>query len=64
MSHIVQIRTQVKDPVAAIAACRRLGLPVPVEETEELFAGKATGLAVPVYQAGITLRSSAERQAK
>ncbi len=46
MSHIVQIRSQVKDAVAATAACQRLGLPAPVQETVKLFSDSATGLAV------------------
>jgi len=47
MSHIVQIKTKVTDPVALAAACRRLGLPDPVHETATLFAGQqAIGWAV------------------
>ena len=46
VSHIVQIKTQVKDPAAVRAACRRLELPVPVQETVQLFAETVTGLAV------------------
>ncbi len=46
MSHIVQIQTQVRDPVAVQAACRRLKLPQPVHQTVKLFAAEATGLAV------------------
>ena len=46
MSHIVQIQTQVRDPAAIQAACRRLGLPEPVERTVQLFSGQATGLTV------------------
>lgn len=46
MSHIVQIKTQVRDATAARAASQRLGLPEPVHETVELFSGQATGLAV------------------
>ena len=46
MSHIVQIQTQVRDGAAVEAACRRLGLPQPIEKTVELFAAKATGLTV------------------
>ena len=41
MSHIVQIRSQVKDAVAAKAACQRLGLAEPVQETVRLFSGTA-----------------------
>ena len=46
MSHIVQIKTQVKDAAAVRAACQRRQLPVPVDGTHELFSGQATGLAV------------------
>jgi hypothetical protein len=46
MSHIVTIATEVRDPVAVAAACRRLGLPEPVHGTARLFEGQATGLLV------------------
>jgi hypothetical protein len=46
MSHIVTIRTEVRDPIAVAAACRRLGLPEPVQATAKLFSGEATGLLV------------------
>ena len=46
MSHIVQIQTQVRDPAAILVACRRLGLPQPIERTVKLFSDQATGLAV------------------
>jgi hypothetical protein len=46
MSHVVTITTQVRDPVAVAAACRRLGLAEPVEGTARLYAGEATGLIV------------------
>ena len=46
MSHIVQIETEVRDPAAVAAACRRLGLPEPVEGTAKLFEGEAAGLLV------------------
>ena len=46
MSHIVQIQTQVRDPVAVQAACRRLGLADPVHRTAKLFTSEATGLVV------------------
>jgi hypothetical protein len=46
LSHIVQIQTQVRDPGGVAAACRRLALPQPIEQTVELFAAKATGLTV------------------
>ena len=46
MSHIVQIQTQVRDPVAVQAACRRLGLAAPLQKTVKLFSSEATGLAI------------------
>ena len=47
MSHIVSIRTEVRDPLAIRAACGRLGLAEPVQGTFKLFAGQeVTGLAV------------------
>ena len=46
MSHIVSIKTEVRDPAAVTAACLRLGLPEPVHGTARLFEGEATGLLV------------------
>jgi hypothetical protein len=46
VSHIVSIKTEVKDAAAVRAACRRLGLPQPVQGTHRLFTNSATGLAV------------------
>ena len=46
MSHIVQIQTQVRDPVAVAAACQRLGLAAPGHGTAKLFSGHSTGLLV------------------
>jgi hypothetical protein len=46
MSHIVEIRTEVRDPAAAAAACRRLGLPEPAHGTANFFSGEAAGLLV------------------
>ena len=46
MSHIVEIETEVRDPVAIRTACRRLKLPEPVEGTHRLFAGEVSGLGV------------------
>ena len=46
MSHVVEIRTEVRDPQAVASACRRLGLPGPVRGTAKLFEGEATGLLV------------------
>jgi hypothetical protein len=46
VSHIVTIRTEVRDGEAVRAACRRLGLDEPLYGTVRLFSGEATGLAV------------------
>lgn len=46
MSHIVEIITEVRDPVAIRAACERLTLPPPVHGTTKLFSAEATGWAV------------------
>ncbi|MCE9606816.1 MAG: DUF1257 domain-containing protein [Planctomycetia bacterium] len=46
MSHIVQIQTEVRDPVALTTACARLGLPTPIHRTVILYQAEATGLAV------------------
>ena len=46
MSHIVTIKTEVRDPGAVAAACRRLALPEPVHGTAQLYGGQATGLLV------------------
>src|SRR5437762_4884328 len=46
LSHIVTIKTEVSDPPAVAAACRRLALPEPVHGTANLFSGQATGLLV------------------
>jgi hypothetical protein len=46
MSHIVVIKTVVKDAAAVRAACQRLGLPQPIQGTHRIFTNSATGLAV------------------
>ncbi len=46
MSHVVQIKTQVKDPVAIRAGCDRLRLPAPVYGATKLFTSTVTGWAV------------------
>ncbi len=46
MSHIVQVQTEVRDPVAVSSACRRLGLPELAHGTAKLFEGEASGLLV------------------
>lgn len=46
MSHIVAIKTQVKDPLAVQAACRRLQWAEPQQRTARLYTSQATGLVV------------------
>jgi hypothetical protein len=46
LSHIVTIKTEVRDAEAVRAACRRLGLDEPLLGTVRLFSGEATGLAI------------------
>lgn len=46
MSHIVKIKTEIRDANAVRAACQRRRLPQPVAGTHKLFSGEATGLAV------------------
>lgn len=46
MSHIVQIKTEVKDAAAVEAACRRLGLEAPTTGKFTVFAVERTGLGV------------------
>ena len=46
MSHVVQIKTEVRDAAALSAACGRLGLAAPVRETVKLFSADAAGHAV------------------
>ena len=46
MSHIVEIRTEVRDEAAVQLACRRRNLPAPVHGDFKLFTKQATGLGV------------------
>lgn len=46
MSHIVSIKSEVRDAAAVKAACKRLGLPEPVQGKTKLFSGEVEGLAV------------------
>ena len=46
MSHVVVIKTEVKDAAAIRAACRRLKLPDPILGKTKLFSGEVEGLAV------------------
>jgi hypothetical protein len=46
MSHIVTIKTEVRDAVAVRAACHRLSLAEPIQGKTKLFSGEVEGLAV------------------
>ncbi len=46
MSHVVTIKTEIRDPTALAAACRRLGLGEPVQGKAKLFTSEAEGLIV------------------
>ena len=46
MSHIVTVKTEVRDQAAVAAACRRLALPEPVQGAAEIYSGNVTGLIV------------------
>lgn len=46
MSHIVEIRTEIRDEQAVRAACTRLQLAAPEHKTVRLFNATATGLCV------------------
>lgn len=46
MSHIVTIQAELRDLAAIKAACKRMGLPEPVDGEHALYVGKAKGVAV------------------
>jgi hypothetical protein len=46
MSHIVEVKTEIRDPVALRRACSVLKLPAPEHKTVRLFDSEATGFAV------------------
>ena len=46
MSHVVEVKTEIRDVEAVKATCQRLKLPEPVHGTTKLFSGEAMGLAV------------------
>ena len=46
MSHIVEIKTEIRDEAAVKAACVRLQIPTPEHKTVRLFSATATGLCV------------------
>jgi hypothetical protein len=46
LSHIVEIKTQIRDEAAVKAACTRLQIPTPEHKTVRLFNATATGLCI------------------
>jgi hypothetical protein len=46
LSHIVTIKTEIRDAAAVKAACQRLNLSEPVQGKTKLFSGEVEGLAV------------------
>ena len=46
MSHVVEIKTEIRDEAAVKAACTRLQIPTPEHKTVRLFSATATGLCV------------------
>ena len=60
MSHVVEIKTEVRDTAAVRAACQRLKLEQPSHGTARLFSGEATGLIVelPNWQYPVVFNTS------
>ncbi len=46
LSHVVTIKTEVRDATAVQAACQRLRLPQPTQGSHRLFSGEVSGLGV------------------
>ena len=46
MSHVVEIKTEIRDEAAVKAACTRLQIPTPEHKTVRLFNATATGLCI------------------
>jgi hypothetical protein len=49
LSHIVTIKTEVRDHAAVSAACRRLNLAPPIFGTGQLFSDQVAGLIVRLH---------------
>jgi hypothetical protein len=50
LSHVVEIKTEIRDEAAVKAACVRLQIPAPEHKTCRLFSATATGLCVQLPQ--------------
>ena len=63
MSHLVTIKTEIRDPVALAAACRRLGLAEPVQGKAKLFTSEAEGLVVnlPAWRYPVVIDTKARQ---
>ena len=61
MSHVVTVQTKVRDTEALAAACRRLELAAPVQESVSLFNASVSGLVVrlPGWQFPVVVDLSA-----
>jgi hypothetical protein len=46
ISHLVTIKTELRDLAAIKAACKRLGLPDPVDGKHKLYSGEVKGVGV------------------
>lgn len=46
MSHLVSVKTKIRDMAAIEAACCRLNLPAPTQGTARLYSGEASGVIV------------------
>ena len=46
MSHIVEVQTQVRGPVAVESSCNRMGLPVPTPGRFQLYSEEVKRLGV------------------
>ena len=46
MSHVVTVKTQIRDLTAIAAACHRLALAAPVQGSAQLYDGQAVGVVV------------------
>lgn len=51
MSHIISIRTQVRDPIAVASACGRLSLPAPGQVVQQPSVGPAVAVAALALRA-------------
>ena len=46
MSHIVEVKTEIRDEIAVNAACSRLHFPKPTRGTFQLYSSTETGLGI------------------